>query len=85
MHIEELVWISSSQLEGAGGPDRRGKVHQDKEVRRAVSQGARSCKGLFTHIAHQFNLLTDNEEAGESDQRNGSDPRIPIDPFFSFA
>ena len=33
----------------------------------------RSCKGLFTHIAHQFNLLTDNEEAGESDQRNGSD------------
>jgi hypothetical protein len=28
---------------------------------------------VFTHIAHQFNLLTDNEEAGESDQRNGSD------------
>ncbi len=38
--IEELIWISSSQLEGAGGLDRRGKIHQDNEVRRAVSQGA---------------------------------------------
>jgi hypothetical protein len=25
----------------------------------------RSCKGLFTHIAHQINLLTDNEEKPE--------------------
>ena len=40
MNIEELVWISSSQLEGAGGPDHRDKVHHDEEVRRAVSQGA---------------------------------------------
>ena len=33
----------------------------------------RSCKGLFTHIAHQFNLVTDHEEATDSDARNGSD------------
>jgi hypothetical protein len=33
----------------------------------------RSCKGIFTHIAHQFNLLTDHEEANDSDQGNGND------------
>ena len=29
----------------------------------------RSCKGLFTHIAHLLNLL-DDSEATESDERN---------------
>ena len=27
----------------------------------------------ITHIAHQFNLLTDHEEANDSDQSNGND------------
>ena len=39
MNTEEPIWICSSQLEGADGPDRREKVHHDKEVRRAASQG----------------------------------------------
>ena len=32
----------------------------------------RPCKDIFTHIAHQINLVTDHEEANDSDQMNGS-------------
>ena len=64
--MEELIWISSSQLEGAGGPDRRDKVHHDKEVRRRVpSQGA-SGEGKKLALSSVLLLLSSAEPSLES-------------------
>ena len=40
MHTEKLIPVCGSQLEGAGGLDRRNEVNHDKEVGRAVYQRA---------------------------------------------
>ncbi len=40
MHTEKLIPVCSSQLEGADGLGRRNEINHDKEVERAVSQGA---------------------------------------------
>ena len=40
VHTEKLIPICDSQLEGADGLGRRNEINHDKEVGRAVSQGA---------------------------------------------
>ena len=40
MHTEKLILVCSSQLEGADGLGRRNEINHDKEVGRAVFQGA---------------------------------------------
>ena len=85
MHIEELIRISSSQLEGADGPDRRGKIHQDKEVRRAVSQGA-SDEGkilaLNSVLVLLFQNFDTNIKSGELEtERKLQVPRRPVEQF----
>jgi hypothetical protein len=40
VHAEKLISVCGPQLEGADGLDRRNEVNHDKEVGRAVSQGA---------------------------------------------
>ena len=81
MHIEELVWISSSQLEGAGGPDHRDKVHHDKEVRRAVSQGA-SDEGKKLALSSVPALLFQNLRSGVfCIQRLGMPDDVTFNPF----
>ena len=40
VHAEKLILVCGSQLEGADGLGRRNEINRDKEVRRAVSQGA---------------------------------------------
>jgi hypothetical protein len=81
VHIEELVWISSSQLEGAGGPDHRDEVHQDKEVRRALSQGA-SDEGKKLALSSVPVLLFQNLRSGIfCIQRLGMPDDVTLNPF----
>ena len=40
VHTEKLIPVCDSQLEGADGLGRRNEINHDKEVGRAVSQGA---------------------------------------------
>ena len=81
MHTEELIRISSSQLEGAGGPDRCGEIHQDKEVRRAASQGA-SDEGKKLALSSVPLLLFQNLRSGIfCIQRLGMPDDVTLDPF----
>jgi len=56
VHTEKLIPVCDSQLEGANGLDRRNEISHDKEVGRAVSQGASNesenlaVNSIFVHL-----------------------------------